>query len=103
MDYSDEGHEAVVVGVSLLENRSLPADDPYAGQPTGAFAIARSGEGVAELVLSTLAHDGVANAVELEALDAIERKFWALMRVLTRRGLVTKDEFLAELALTEKM
>ena len=104
MDYSDEGDSGpVVMGVSLLDNRTMAADDPYAGQPTGAFAIARSDEGApVELVLSTLARDGVVSPVELESLDAIERKFWALMRVLTRRGLVTKEEFLAELALTER-
>lgn len=107
MDFSDERSEPsgpVVMGVSVLENRTLPPDDPYSGQPTGAFAIARSGEGrpADEPVATMPARNGVANAAELEALDALERKFWALMRVLTRRGLVTKDEFLAELAHLEK-
>ena len=32
-----------------------------------------------------------------DATEELERKFWALMRVLARRGLVTKEEFLAEL------
>jgi hypothetical protein len=113
MDYSDEHDEPsvppLVVGVSVLENRSLSPDDPYAGQPTGAFAIARSDEGGPLSAAQTQAapqvsarRDGVITPVELESLEAIEKKFWALMRVLTRRGLVTKDEFLAELALTEK-
>lgn len=34
---------------------------------------------------------------DLERIDALERKFWALMRCLARRGLVSKDEFLSEL------
>jgi hypothetical protein len=29
--------------------------------------------------------------------EALEKKFWALMRVLARRGLLTKEEFVAEL------
>jgi hypothetical protein len=112
MDYSDddEGEPApVVMGVSVIENHSLPPDDPYAGHPTGAFAIARSGEGgamppptPAHTALAPPGRDGVVHPVEMESLEALEKKFWALMRVLTRRGLVTKDEFLTELALTEK-
>lgn len=34
---------------------------------------------------------------DLERIDALERKFWALMRILAKRGLVSKDEFLHEL------
>jgi hypothetical protein len=39
----------------------------------------------------------VTRPADLEDLEALEKKFWALMRVLARRGLVTKEEFLAEL------
>jgi hypothetical protein len=111
MDYSDEHDEPsvppLVMGVSVLENRSLSPDDPYAGQPTGAFAIARSDEGASQTpqhaaIAAPGRGDGVIKPVEMESLEAIEKKFWALMRVLTRRGLVTKDELLTELALTEK-
>lgn len=115
MDFSDEPSEPsapVVMGVSVIENRSLPPDDPYAGQPTGAFARATpSGEGAhapqATAATAAMAATGatgvsIPRPVEAEALEALENKFWALMRVLTRRGLVTKDEFLSELALTER-
>ncbi|HEY1099424.1 MAG TPA: hypothetical protein VGF99_10865, partial [Myxococcota bacterium] len=36
-----------------------------------------------------------------EQLEALERKFWALMRSLARRGLITKEEFLSELRIAE--
>jgi hypothetical protein len=36
-------------------------------------------------------------AADLEQLEAMEKKFWALMRVLARKGLISKDEFLSEL------
>lgn len=35
--------------------------------------------------------------IDLERIDALERKFWALMRSLARKGLITKEEFLDEL------
>jgi hypothetical protein len=34
---------------------------------------------------------------ELEALQKIEKYFWALMRVMARKGMITKEEFLREL------
>ena len=39
----------------------------------------------------------VTRPADLEDLEALEKKFWALMRILARRGLVNKEEFLAEL------
>ena len=39
----------------------------------------------------------ISKAADTEAIEALEKKFWALMRVLARRGLVTKEEFLSEL------
>ncbi|MBM4280103.1 MAG: hypothetical protein FJ137_04905 [Deltaproteobacteria bacterium] len=38
---------------------------------------------------------------ELVRLEAIERKFWALMRGLVHRGLVDRDGFLAKLRQSE--
>lgn len=32
-----------------------------------------------------------------EGAEKLERKFWALMRIMARKGLITKDEFLKEL------
>ncbi len=34
---------------------------------------------------------------EREAIDKLEKYFWALMRVLAKKGLLTKEEFLREL------
>lgn len=34
---------------------------------------------------------------EVEALQKLEKYFWALMRVMARKGMITKDEFLREL------
>lgn len=107
MDYSDEASEPsapVVMGISVLQNQSLSPDDPYAGQPTGAFAVARSGEGGPlqkpngqDARSSASVLPGVVRPADVEAIEALEKKFWALMRVLTRRGLVTKEEFMQEL------
>lgn len=34
---------------------------------------------------------------EDDELERLERKFWALMRIMARKGLITQDEFLREL------
>lgn len=44
----------------------------------------------------------VPRPADLEEVEALEKKFWALMRVLTRRGVVTKEEFLAELKIADE-
>jgi hypothetical protein len=31
-----------------------------------------------------------------EAIDVLERKFWALLRLMAKKGLITKEEFLQE-------
>jgi len=36
-------------------------------------------------------------ANDQQVLDELERKYWGLMRVLHRRGHVTREEFVAEL------
>lgn len=36
-------------------------------------------------------------AVEPEAVEKLEKKFWALVRVMSRKGLISKDEFAREL------
>ena len=77
-----------------------PAEYTNVGQPTGVFSMplpSVEGEPVqAGDILS------VTRAAELQDLEALEKKFWALMRVLARRGLVTKEEFLAELRASEQ-
>lgn len=75
----------------------LPAE--YAGHSTGVFSMpppSMEGEPVAaQDILS------ITRPADLQDLEALEKKFWALMRVLARRGFVTKEEFLAELRASE--
>lgn len=77
----------------------------YRGHPTGVFQI---GAANAALPMATSAYttEGVAindgdilssQGAEHDAMEALEKKFWALMRVLARRGMITKEEFLREL------
>ncbi len=46
--------------------------------------------------------DAAHEADQAEAMLRLERKFWALMRVLAKKGLLTNDDFLAELGEEEK-
>jgi hypothetical protein len=67
----------------------------YQGQPTGVFSMPlASGESFAVGSQDILS---ITRASDTEAIESLEKKFWALMRVLARRGLVTKEEFLNEL------
>lgn len=71
----------------------LPAE--YAGLSTGVFQMPNvSAEGMPVAASDVVS---VTRPADLEDLEALEKKFWALMRILARRGLVTKEEFLAEL------
>jgi hypothetical protein len=55
----------------------------------------RSGGGSLESVSKDLAYlFGMGGD---EGVEKLERKFWALMRLMARKGLITKDEFLNEL------
>jgi len=109
VDLSDE-HEIPVEAVMPLlpfDAPALPAD--YVGQRTGVFAMPNaqdmqavsaqhSAEGAAIADADILA---MTRTVDQEQLEALERKFWALMRVLAKRGLITKEEFLSELRVAE--
>lgn len=84
-------------GEAPAYNAQLPPD--YSGQTTGVFSMppaSMEGEPVqTQDILS------ITRPADLQDLEALEKKFWALMRVLARRGLVTKEEFLAELRSSE--
>lgn len=71
----------------------LPAD--YAGLSTGVFQMPTASTEGAPIAQTDIV--SVTRPADLEDLEALEKKFWALMRILARRGLVTKEEFLAEL------
>ena len=83
----------------------------YQGQPTGAWMMALPQAQPAQPAQppqpppsSMPPHPAPAqhSSVELvtssqEPIDALEKKFWALMRIVARKGLITKEEFMAEL------
>lgn len=94
-DLASDRSQPVVVGVSLMEPGTPSANGLFARQPTGTFAVVRSGEG--EPVLEPLLLERELRPVEVQAVDALERKFWILMRSLHRRGAITREDFLAEL------
>jgi hypothetical protein len=101
--------------VELREEATLPADalspfdapalpQDYTGQRTGVFAMPSMHHPqatVAEVVVGDADILSLSRSADLEQIEALERKFWALMRVLARRGLVTKEEFLSELRSAE--
>src|SRR5205823_3059291 len=76
----------------------MPPPADYQGHPTGVFTMPVSQEGMPVQSSDILS---VTRPADLEDLEALEKKFWALMRILARRGLVTKEEFLAELRASE--
>ena len=77
-----------------------PLDYRSSLQPLGVFSMPPRSAGselstAADIMPFTLSS-------EVQDIEALQNKFWALMRVLARRGLVSKDEFLAELAASEQ-
>jgi len=40
---------------------------------------------------------GAVAAAEVDPVEELERKFWALMRIMARKGLLSKEEFIREL------
>jgi hypothetical protein len=81
---------------------SLPSD--YLGQRTGVFAMPSLQPGelapptpTVEVAVADADIVAMTRSADHEQLEALERKFWALMRALARRGLITKEEFLTEL------
>lgn len=84
------------------------------GRPTASEDAVRAhlvGAGAAPIPLTQLKRSGgtefdaelgalieaAGDAVQDEAIARLERRFWALMRVLAKKGLVNNDEFLREL------
>jgi hypothetical protein len=108
----DEEADIPVDAVMPLAPFDAPALPPdYLGQRTGVFAMPSLQPGeLAPPTPTTPVEVAVADAdilamtrtADHEQLEALERKFWALMRSLARRGLITKEEFLAELRATEE-
>jgi type II secretion system (T2SS) protein E len=66
----------------------LPAPPP-SGPPPGSISF--------DTALGALL-DAQGGAVDAEAFRQLERKFWAVMRILARKGILTNEDFLRELA-----
>jgi hypothetical protein len=81
---------------AVMENYDhLPLIEVMAEAETGTFAIPATH-------LVEPSEPNAPNALTLKALaanetESLEEKFWALMQVLNARGVVTKEEFLAQL------
>ncbi|MEM7676872.1 MAG: hypothetical protein AAF449_12785 [Myxococcota bacterium] len=76
------------------ESLSLADDLDVIAQASAAPEVGGSSQFDAELGALL---DAAGDEVHGEALGRLERRFWALMRVLTKRGLVNSEEFLLEL------
>jgi hypothetical protein len=80
---------------------AAPIDkDVFSDQPTGTFVLPPLSDPGGEVVVGSPVL--VPHAAEQDASEGSDERFWALMRVLERRGLVTRDEYLAELRWREK-
>lgn len=75
--------------------------DPYRTQPTDAYMVPAPAPAARPPVLDPLEMAEVRSA-DADMLAGLEQKFWALMRVLASRGLVTREEFMRELAASEE-
>lgn len=85
--------EPIVMGTVLPdedETDTLPSFSPKKPAPLGAGGK-KSATGEFEALFSTE-----------ESQDKLEKKFWALMRLMERKGLITKDEFRRELEDSEE-
>ncbi len=75
--------------------------DVFSGMPTGVFLMPAPTPPApaqpAPPTPTTNAASSAPMANDQQVLDELERKYWGLMRVLHRRGHVTREEFVAEL------
>ena len=86
------GGAEVVVNTNTLPEANIPA--PAAG--AGPIPLTQRKRGGFDDELGALI-DAAGEAVHDEAFGRLERRFWALMRVLAKKGLVNNEEFLREL------
>lgn len=89
----EPGRPPAGVAVPGVPKGSLPADDEHDEIIVGEELppLAKKAELKEDLAFL------FGSPLEADAVEKLEKKFWALMRVLSRKGLVTKDEFAREL------
>ena len=78
----------------VVNTESVPDDGSPATGPIPLTKPKRTGGFDAELGALI---EAAGEAVQDEAFSRLERRFWALMRVLAKKGLVNNEEFLREL------
>ena len=90
------GEEAQLSGShATLPAQPRPPAYPFAQVPHSGAATAPSGS--FQVPFPTTSPGSYAPpAPQHDPVEDLERKFWALMRVLARKGLITKEEFLKE-------
>lgn len=113
-----EREEAQRLGIPAYMLPPSGEPDPFEGAPTGTFVMAPPSMPIVPVTPPAATTSGGLNArtpaqrtfaddlllpplAEQDSIEALEKKFWALMRVLSRRGVVTKEEFLEELSRSE--
>ncbi len=74
---------------------SQPA--PNDGSPLGHLNDAELLKTFAAEMARRRAARGDSTADESDAIEKLEKKFWSLLRILARKGLITREEFLQEL------
>jgi hypothetical protein len=103
--------EAVILVQQRGEERVLPQDPPA---PSTAASLPPLARGEPILSGPHLPHapaapwtapaaSAAALARQADPTEELEKKFWALMRVLARKGLLSKEEFLQALQDTERI
>lgn len=97
-----EGDEPVVMGEEIISRSNpLPPDvatpepKPMAPIPTTSQSGVRRGTRLEAAVAKDL--DFLFGVKGEDDVETMERRFWALLRVLQKKGLLTREEFIAEL------
>lgn len=86
----------MIVGEEIISVLTpMPADEPVAQAPAPVASTAPKKK--ADPVARDLDFLFGQRPDEESDTEKVERKFWALLRIMQRKGLITRDEFLAEL------
>ena len=87
------GEEPEPEAIMGVMDDALPLVEVFADEPTGTYAVPKKGAAPPPSA-------PVPNSVRMmgwEPTESLEERFWALVRALSARGLITREEFLAQL------